>query len=110
MSRFPLPAVTLVTVFSLTGCMYQQPMYQPAPYGQQMYGAPGSYAPPGTLVIPQSNAPPYQPGATYDNNIETDDFKTDDSSSTDGKFYEGGVPPAKDPDPNNAPFTRDFGT
>lgn len=110
MSRFPSLTFMLVSVFSLTGCMHQQPMYQPSPYGQQMYGAPGGYAPPGTLVIPQSSAPPYQPGGTYDSDIKPDDFKSESGSSTDDKFYdEGGVPPAKDADPNAAPFTRDIG-
>jgi hypothetical protein len=102
----------LLTVFSLMGCMYQQPMYQPGPYGQQMYGAPGSYAPPGTLVIPQSNAPPHSPGSTFDNDLKEDDFKRDENgSSTDEQFYnDKGVPLGKDPDPNNsAPFNRDLG-
>lgn len=112
MSRFPLLTVMLVPVFSLAGCMYQQPMYQPNPYGQQMYGAPGGYAPPGTLVIPPSNATPYTPGSTFDNSIKPDDFKSEGSSSTDDKFYgnEEGVPPGKDPDPSNTPFIRDIGT
>ena len=111
MSRFPF-IIMLTVLLSLTGCMHQPPMYQPSPYGQQMYGAPGGYVQPGTLVIPPSSAPPYQPGSTYDNSIKPDDFKRENGSNSDGKFYEGdgGVPPAKDPDPTNAPFTRDLGT
>ncbi len=111
MSRFPF-IIMLSAVLSLIGCMHQPPMYQSNPYGQQMYGAPGGYAQPGTIVIPPSNAPPYQPGSTYDNNIKPDDFKRDNGTNSDGKFYDsdGGVPPAKDPDPQNAPFKGDFGT
>ena len=109
MSRFPLLFIIFIAAFNLMGCMHQPPMYQASPYGQQMYGAPGGYTQPGTLVIPPSSAPAYQPGATFDSNIKTDDFERDNGSSSDGKFYEdGGVPPAKDPDPN-APFKNDLG-
>jgi hypothetical protein len=93
--------------------MYQQPMYQPAPYGQQMYGAPGSYAAPGTMVIPPSNVTPYTPGATgtYDSNIKSDDFKADDNGSTSGggRFFgeDGGVPTPKDSGSGDT-FNREF--
>ncbi len=103
MSRFPsrlmLNSVLSACGLTLSGCMYQQPMYQPAPYGQQMYGAPGGFTQPGTMVIPPSNAPPYQPGATgtYESNPRTDDFKAAPSQG-DGRFFgeDGGVPTPKD--------------
>lgn len=74
MSRLPWLFVSLL-MFVSTGCM-NQPMYQPG-YGQPMYGqpmyGPGGYSQPGTLVVPQSNAPAYVPGNTYDSN-PNDDF------------------------------------
>ncbi len=119
MSRFPYrfvcASVLVCTVTLLTGCMYQQPMYQPGPYGQQMYGAPGGYAQPGTMVIPQSNIAPYPPGSvnTYDSNTKPDDFEAERGSS-DGRFFgeDGGVPPGKDPGPDSGDqrFNREFGT
>ena len=119
MSRFPSRVlrggVLVFTTNFLTGCMYQQPMYQPAPYGQQMYGAPGGYVQPGTMVIPPSNVNPYPPGGanTYDNNTRTDDFEAENGSS-DGRFFgeDGGVPPGKEPGPDSGDqrFNREFGT
>lgn len=102
---FRLPSqLALLFLLLGSGCMHQ-PMYQPG-YGQPMYG-PG-YAAPGTIVVPQSNAPPYVPGSTYDN--PNDDFKSN-GSTKDGRFFsedgEGGVPPAKDPDASGEPFNND---
>jgi hypothetical protein len=102
MSRFPsrrfLSGSLAISSLFLAGCMYQQPMYQPAPYGQQMYGAPGGYSQPGNIVIPQSSAPPYQPGPnTYDSNPKADDFKAEPNPSGDQFFRgDGGVPAPKD--------------
>lgn len=105
MSR--LPSLFILVLISIaSGCMYQQPMYQPG-YGQQMY-APGGYAQPGTLVVPQSNAPAYVPGSTYDN---PDDFKTDKAGGTDPRFFsgddDGKVPSPRDPTPGE-PFNGDL--
>lgn len=105
---FRLPSQFALLLLLASGCMYQ-PMYQPG-YGQPMYG-PGGYAQPGTMVVPQSNAPPYNPGSTYDAN-PSDDFKSNDSSAKDGRFFsgddDGGVPPARDPNASGSePFNRD---
>ena len=106
MSRLP-SLFTLVMISLASGCMYQQPMYQPG-YGQQMY-APGGYAQPGTIVVPQSNAPAYDPSSTYDN--PNDDFKTDGTSGKDPRFFsgddDGKVPSPKDPN-SGEPFSRDL--
>ncbi|MCA9061478.1 MAG: hypothetical protein KDA96_00385 [Planctomycetaceae bacterium] len=60
-------AKTLLTLagFAVSGCMH--PGYAPPPY--PMYPAPQMSAPPGSLVIPESNAPPYEPDppSTYGN-------------------------------------------
>ena len=65
MSRFPIKFAASLSLFVLTGCMHP-PMHQQAPYGQQMYGPQGNFAPSGTIVVPPSNAPLYQPGgSTY---------------------------------------------
>lgn len=79
-----------------------------------MYGVPGGYAQPGTLVIPPSNAPPYQPGATgtYDNDVKPDDFDAG-SGSSDGRFFpeDGSVPQPRDSGAGSGdePFNREFG-
>ena len=102
MSRFPsrriFTGALAISSLILPGCMYQQPMYQPSPYGQQMYGAPGAYSQPGNIVIPQSNAPPYQPNTnTYDSNPKADDFKAEPNPPGDQFFRgDGGVPAPKD--------------
>lgn len=103
-----LPSQLALLLLLISGCMHQ-PMYQPG-YGQPMYPS-GGYAQPGTMVVPQSNAPPYVPGSTYDSN-PSDDFKSGGSSSKDPRFFsgddDGGVPPAKDPDATSSePFNRD---
>lgn len=117
MSRFPsrvICASTMSMLLSATnGCMYQQPMYQPNPYGQQMYGAPGGYVQPGTMVVPPSNATPYPPGSTYDPAPGADDFNAEKGTSG-GKFFgeDGGVPTPKDTgtDTGVQEFNRDLGT
>jgi hypothetical protein len=85
MSRFPSQLICASTVIALlsanSGCMYQQPMYQPGPYGQQMYGAPGGYVQPGTMVVPPSNGTPYPPGSTYDPAPRADDFNAEKGTS-----------------------------
>lgn len=118
MSRFQSLAMLSVVSVASFGCMHQ-PMYQPYPYGQPMYGPQGGYQQPGTLVIPQTNAPPYVPGGT--GTYESDPLKTDDfnrgsgtSGTTDNRFFQsdeaGGVPSPKDTttDPNRDQFNREL--
>lgn len=104
MSRFPFKFTALVSLLALTGCMYP-PMHQQGPYGQQMYAPQGNFAPPGTYIVPQSNAPLHQPGgSTYgtpttpDSTSPTDNFKKP-LDSGDTRFFtpDGQVPPPKDP-------------
>lgn len=119
MSRFPshvcsATVLSLLTIFT-GGCMYQQPMYQPGAYGQQMYGAPGGYVQPGTMVIPPSNGNPYPPAGTntYDSNTRPDDFNAEKGTSGEsgGKFFgeDGGVPNPKDSGTGDQQFNRDLG-
>ncbi|MCR9199343.1 MAG: hypothetical protein NXI04_11910 [Planctomycetaceae bacterium] len=86
------PAVVLCLALFSVGCMNPYYGYQ-RPYGNPY----GQYAPPpslnsnpGSLYIPESNAPPYEPSTFEDRN---DDF---DASDSDGQFYEGGVPQPQD--------------
>ena len=77
-----------------TGCLnpwygYGRPYGYGNPYGQQYAPPPSPNSNPGSLYIPESNAPPYEP--TY--NEKADDF---DKSGSDGQFYEGGVPQPQD--------------
>ena len=79
MSRFSTKFAAPLSLIALAGCMHP-PMYQQGPYGQQMYGPQGNFAPSGTIVVPPSNAPPYQPdGSTYSipgtTPGQADDFK-----------------------------------
>ncbi len=96
-ARFAIPASVLI----IAGC------YHPSPYGgwqgQQQYmpPQPGYMQNPGTLVIPESNAPLHVPGSstnTYDDpyNSEAEDGFRNDSESP---YYrdEGGVPAPQDP-------------
>lgn len=118
MSRFPLKFAVPLSLFVLVGCMYP-PMYQQGPYGQQMYGPQGNIAQPGTIVVPPSNAPLYQPGgATYSTPgtpNQPDDFNKP-ADSTDGRFFS---PDDKVPLPSDAgsgtgtdtrPFSNDLDT
>lgn len=81
----------------LSGCM-NPGMYgnYPGAYGQPMYAPPQTINPgaPGNLYIPESDAPAYNPGGTYDENPDDDFRRLDD----DGRFYD---PNAEDrvPDP-----------
>ncbi|MEJ7595098.1 MAG: hypothetical protein WKF77_26535 [Planctomycetaceae bacterium] len=80
-------------------------MYQQAPYGQQMYSPQGNFAPSGTIVVPPSNAPLYQPGgSTYSipstTPTQTDDFKKPVNNDGD-RFFS--------PD-ENVPLPSDAGT
>ena len=114
MSRFLPLFVLSVAVLATCGCMHQ-PMYQPYPYGQPMYAPQGGYQQPGTLVIPQSNAPPYVPGGTYESDpLKPDDFKQGSGTTGDSRFFgddAGGVPTPKDStDPNREQFNRELGT
>jgi hypothetical protein len=118
-------ALALVPVIiSASGCMYQQPMYQPygSPYGQPMYQSAPGYSTPGTLVIPPSNTNPYplggtSGGSTYeDDALKSDDFRRDNGSGTgNGRFFgedAGGVPNPQDPGgaSSNDQFDRELPT
>lgn len=118
--RYPaLPG--LIRLFSVSGLLavsgcYNPYMHRQPPYGQPMYGQPQMMSPtaPGTLVIPDSNAPPYDPaspGSTYED--ATDDWQRSPDYD-DGQFYrrddtEGGVPQPREPG-NSAPFDNDLGS
>ena len=122
MSRFPLKFTALVSLLALAGCMHP-PMYQQqAPYGQQMYAPQGNFPPSGTMVIPPSNAPLYQPGgSTYSNPgtpstpstpAQSDDFKKP-SGSSDPRYFgpdEQQVPLPSDPGTGSGsqPFSNDL--
>ena len=90
----------LLSCFLLAGCMWPG-MYYGSPYRQPMYAPPGvvNQTPPGTLVIPESNAPPYEPGRTYDSDPD-DDFRRSDDDR-DGRFYGSD-------DDDNAPLPKDL--
>ena len=86
--------VPLLTIFMLSGCF--PGMYHP--YGHPMYTPPRTLnqGGAGSLIIPESSEPPYEPGtSTYDRDPE-DDFDLDDN---------GRVPLPKDND--NSPFFED---
>ena len=96
------------SVLLIAGC------YHPTPYGgwqgQQPYMAPqpGYMQNPGTLVIPQSDAPLHAPGTstnTYDPEQE-DGFRNE----SDGSFFErdGDVPTPRDPGSGSIPFDNDY--
>lgn len=80
------------------------------PYQQPMYAPPQNLSPPGTLVIPPSNAPLYNPsngGSTYEADPK-DDWQPGTSGSGSGMFDSepGGVPTPKDPG-GSSPFYQD---
>ena len=115
MSRFPLKFTALVSLLAFAGCM-RPPMYQQAPYGQQMYAPQGNFAPSGTMVIPPSNAPLYQPGgSTYSTPgtpSQPDDFNKP-SGSSDSRYFGPGeqqVPLPSDPGSGTGsrPFSNDL--
>lgn len=104
MSRFPIKIAAPLSLFALAGCMYP-PMYQQGPYGQQMYGPQGNFAPSGTLVVPPSNAPLFQPGgSTYSSPgitpSQADDFKK--PAADGGRYF---TPPD-----DKVPLPSDAGT
>jgi hypothetical protein len=100
MSSFPSRVMLMTSALGLSGCMHQPPMYQQGPYGAPAYGNPG-YMQPGTLVVPPAgNQYQLAPGSTYDSNgTGTDDFKKDDGTTDDGRFFrnEEKVPEPKEP-------------
>ena len=102
MFRFPTKFAAPLSLLALAGCMYP-PMYQQGPYGQQMYGPQGNFAPSGTIVVPQTNAPLYEPGGSTFSVPATpgqlDDFKK--PNGNDPRYFKGdekeGVPLPSDP-------------
>ncbi len=111
--RFWLWSSVLVAA---SGCMYPQgPGAYPGngyPYPQQpMYAPPQNLNAPGTLVIPPSSAPAYNPapnGSTYENS-PLDDWKTPANSGTSGSGTSGDdVPKPRDPgSSSDSPFYDD---
>lgn len=112
-------AFTFACLLSIVGC-YNPHMYQGGPYGQPMYAPPQNLAPgygpaaPGTLYIPESNAPLYEPsspGSTYENGVDSwqPSPGSGSGSSTDGQFYEGGVPQPREPNSGGSMFDEDLG-
>lgn len=91
MSRFPTKFAAPLSLLALAGCMYP-PMYQQGPYGQQMYGPQGNFAPSGTIVVPQSNGPLQElGGSTYSapgTSGQQDDFEKSNGSK-DRRFFDG---------------------
>ncbi|MBC7966377.1 MAG: hypothetical protein H7Z17_10700 [Fuerstia sp.] len=91
MSRFPTKFAAPLSLLALAGCMYP-PMYQQGPYGQQMYGPQGNFAPSGTMVVPQTNAPPYElGGSTYSvpgTQVPLDNFEKSNSGK-DSRYFDG---------------------
>ncbi|MCA9060061.1 MAG: hypothetical protein KDA85_16250 [Planctomycetaceae bacterium] len=86
------------------GCMH--PGYGPQPY-PPMYAPPGQYsAPPGSLIIPESNAPPYEPGS----GTSTYEDPRDSFDRPNGQDSDGGVPQPRQPGDSNGPFFEDFST
>ncbi|MEZ6059192.1 MAG: hypothetical protein R3C19_02405 [Planctomycetaceae bacterium] len=106
-------------VLPVAGC-YNPYMYPRGPYGAQpMYAPPQNLAPsaPGTLYIPESNAPPYEPSSPGTNTYEdaTDTWQpSPGTNGGDGQFYqrndsEGGVPNPREVNPNGNMFDSDLG-
>lgn len=97
---------TLLGTLFLSGCM-NPGMYYGNPYGQPMYAPPqminqGVIGNPGSLIIPESSGPAYNPsGSTYDDSDLGDPTDGFEKADEDGQFY--GAP--KDDDV--APFPRD---
>lgn len=84
-----LPRIRLLAIAGLTalaGCYHHPYMNYGSPYGQPMYAPPQNLnqGAPGTLYIPESNAPPYDP-STYDDDI--DDWRKSPDSGGDGSFF-----------------------
>lgn len=93
----------------LTGCL-NPGMYRnyPGAYGQPMYSPPQSINPgaPGNLYIPESEAPAYNPGGSFDDVGGTyDDDPDDDFRRPDERFFtpdgDDLVPDPKDPGLND---------
>jgi hypothetical protein len=102
----------------VAGCMYPSNYYGNQ-YPQQMYSPPGNLSQPGTLYIPPSNAPPYNPAnspSTYDE--PTDTWSNPDTGSdSDSRFFGEDGDDSPVPDPRDAgsgtrsePFGGDFGS
>lgn len=82
-----------------------------------MYAPQGNFAQPGTIYVPPSNAPPYEPG-TYSNPTTPGSTNPTDSFGKpaepgDGRFFPGEdkVPPPKDAAPGSdtkPPFAGDL--
>lgn len=102
------------SVLLIAGC------YHPSPYrgwqGQQQYMAPqpGYIQSPGTLVIPQSDAPLNAPGSstnTYDESYapeQQDGFKNESNGSYYGQDGNDPVPAPRDPGSGSDMFDSEF--
>ena len=98
MSTSVLRIGTIVGLLTMAGC-YSPYMNYGYPHGQQIYAPPQNLGQPapGTLVIPESSAPPYDPGgaSTYEDDI--DDWRKSQDGTGSGSFFEedqdDGLPP-----------------
>lgn len=89
-------AFVLCLTLHATGCLnpyygYGRPYGYNSPYAQPYSPPPSLNSNPGSLYIPESSAPPYEPN-TYDS--QSDDF---DAADPDGQFYDDQVPQPRDP-------------
>jgi len=89
-----LPGIAMLA----TGCMGPG-MYYGNPYSQPMYAPPqmlnqGTIGPPGSLIIPESSGPAYDPEKTYQNDpgAPADDFDKANGGPFYGTDNEEGVP------------------
>lgn len=102
-------SLLLISAACLSGC-YNPYMNYGNPYMQPGYAPPQTLNPgaPGTLIIPQSDAPMYDPAQTYDDDID-DDFEKSGSGSFYGTDSEEGVPRPRDLENGSKMFDSDLG-
>jgi hypothetical protein len=107
MRMITAPLLGFCAATLLAGCMYPSNYYG-NPYQQPMYGPPGTMQQqPGTLFIPPSDAPAYDPGAapsTYDEPTDTWSNPSSGGGSGDSRFF------GEDPQDNLVPDPRDAGS
>ena len=105
MNRPACRILLLAAPLFAAGCYhpYQWPLRPPGYMPPQQY-APRHLTPgaPGSLVIPPSNAPLYEPGSSLDSDsspstYEYDEDSDDWNSGSSGEFYEDDVPKPQEP-------------
>lgn len=101
----------------MVGCMhphmgpgYMTPGYGAPGYQQPMYVPPGTMNPPGTLVVPPSNAPLYTPpaGSTYEQEKDTFQSPGNGTSGNSPFYSDDPVPDPKDPGSKTKTFDGDL--